>query len=312
MIPRRFKMKPPTASSPAADPSRRAFLRQATAGATLAMIGRDLPVFAQVSDDADRYPISLHQYSLKPLFDDQTITLATYASFVKRELPLANLEFAEEFCGDLYHDLPQADQLRRESERHQIQNRLFLCGAEPRLDAPIKSERDKAIEHHVRSAGVAARLGCAALRVRAATEGDPQLQLANAADGIGRLKDALREIPVEVWIENITGNSNDPTWLVDLANRIGSDRVGLVADFANFRGDIYDGMQQLLPLTKSVCAKAWDFDASGAETKIDYARMMQIIKESGYAGCIAIEYLGETTPPVEGVAKAAALIRRSV
>lgn len=60
--------------------------------------------------------------------------------------------------------------------------------------------------------------------------------------------------------------------------------------------------------TKSVCTKSWEFDAQGNETKIDFEKMMNIVKESSFRGCIAIEYLGDE--PVAGVRKTADLIKQ--
>ena len=151
-------------------------------------------------------------------------------------------------------------------------------------------------------------MGCEFIRVRASTEGDRNEQLDHATKGIGALCNALDDSPVSVLIENIAGCSRDPDWLVALVNRIGAKRVGLIADFGNFEGDIYEGMRRLLPFTKSVCTKSWEFDEQGNETKIDFARMMSIIKESSFRGCIAIEYLGTET--VAGVRATAELINR--
>jgi hypothetical protein len=115
-------------------------------------------------------------------------------------------------------------------------------------------------------------------------------------------------MPLSVLIENVAGFSRDPDWLVALVERIGPERVGLIADFGNFDGDLYEGMAKLLPYTKSVCTKSWKFDDQGNETTIDFARMMEVIKGSAFRGCIAIEYLGNE--PVAGVQRTVQLLRR--
>ena len=72
-----------------------------------------------------------------------------------------------------------------------------------------------------------------------------------------------------------------------------SEPTALVAGFGNFfEGDIYAGRNRLLPYAKSICTKSWNFDEQGNETKIDFGRMMSLIKESSFRGCIAIEHLG--------------------
>ncbi len=288
--------------------SRRAFLTHGTlAFSGLAISPLRSTAFAR-ADPAERFPISLHQYSLKPLFDSGQLELLKYAEFAKGTLGISDIEFAAEFCDDLPASPEKADAIRRRSKQVGVTNRVLLCGDGKALDAVTANERTDAIHEHLKWAKVARRLGCAHIRVRASTQGDPRQQLTHAAAGMGGLCDALASSPVSVLIENIAGLSRDPDWLVALVRKIGPKRVGLIADFGNFDGDIYAGMKRILPYAKSICTKSWDFVAAGNETKSDSARMMRAIIDSNYRGCIAIEYLGQT--PVSGIRKTAALIRR--
>ena len=50
--------------------------------------------------------------------------------------------------------------------------------------------------------------------------------------------------------------------------------------------------EEALPYAKAVSAKSYDFDESGNENKIDYPRMLKIVKDAGYRGWIGIEYEG--------------------
>jgi L-ribulose-5-phosphate 3-epimerase len=52
---------------------------------------------------------------------------------------------------------------------------------------------------------------------------------------------------------------------------------------------------------KGVSGKSWDFDAEGNETKMDYYRLMKIVKDSGYKGWIEIEYEGTRLSEPEGI-----------
>ena len=288
--------------------SRRSFLNQsllALPGLAIAHLGS-----RAIADEnqGKRFEISLHQYSLKKLFDSGELTLPDYATFAKRTLGISNIEFAAEFCGDLLGAPEKTNAIRAQSKQAGVTNRVFLCAAGKALDAVTAKERSQAVDEHLAWAKVAEGLGCEYLRVRASTNGDPKQQLTNAAVGIGKLCDALEKSSISVLVENIAGLSRDPDWLVTLMEKIGPKRIGLVADFANFEGDIYAGMQRILPYAKSVCTKSWEFDATGNETKIDFARMMKTIKESKFRGCIAIEYLGDK--PVSGVRMTAELVER--
>ncbi|TWT49457.1 Xylose isomerase-like TIM barrel [Rubripirellula amarantea] len=289
--------------------SRRRFLGSggSIVAAALAMRLRCPAVIASPPQDG-RFQLSLHPYSVKSLFDSGAISLLEYPAFAKSQCGIHNVEFAAENCDELFADPSKADEIRRRAEDAGVKIRAFLCDSNHGLDVAESSEGRKSLRHHLRWAEVAETLGCDYIRVRAGTIGNKTEQLDIAADQIGRFCDAIADRNVKVLIENITGFSRDPDWLVQLVEKIGRDRVGLIADFGNFDGDLYDSMQQLLPYSKSLCTKSWQFDAQGNETKIDFQRMMQIISTSEFSGCIAIEYLGGE--PVTGVRQTAELIRR--
>ncbi len=288
--------------------SRRDFLRSGlqsvSAVAAATWIGR---ADAQ-SVSNDRFELSIHQYSLKKLFDEGKLSTFDYPKFVKEQFGFTNVEFAVEFCDALRGDYKKCDALRESSLQLGLKHRAMLCGAEPALDVASGQERQSALADHLRWCEVAERLGCEFIRVRASTNGDRMQQLDYATQGISALCDALSDSSLSVLIENVAGFSRDPDWLVELVSRVGAERVGLIADFGNFEGDMYEGMKKLLPHSKSVCTKSWEFDEQGNETKIDFVRMMRIIEESTFRGCIAIEYLGDD--PIAGVRKTARLVRR--
>ena len=52
---------------------------------------------------------------------------------------------------------------------------------------------------------------------------------------------------------------------------------------------------------KAVSAKSYDFDQDGNETTIDYARMLQVVKDAGYTGYIGVEYEGNNLSEQEGI-----------
>ena len=52
---------------------------------------------------------------------------------------------------------------------------------------------------------------------------------------------------------------------------------------------------------KAVSAKSHDFDTDGNETKIDYVKMLQIVKDAGYTGYIGVEYEGSQLGEKEGI-----------
>jgi sugar phosphate isomerase/epimerase len=73
---------------------------------------------------------------------------------------------------------------------------------------------------------------------------------------------------------------------------------------------MYKGVAELMPYAKSVSAKSYDFDNFGNETKIDYGRMMGILKENNYYGYIGVEYEGSRLEEKEGIIATKNLIQR--
>jgi len=56
-----------------------------------------------------------------------------------------------------------------------------------------------------------------------------------------------------------------------------------------------------MPYAKAVSAKSYDFDENGNQPKIDYAKMLKIVKDAGYTGFIGVEYEGANLGEVEGI-----------
>ena len=67
------------------------------------------------------------------------------------------------------------------------------------------------------------------------------------------------------------------------------------------RKELEDAIARLMPYAKGVSAKSYDFDATGKETKLDYARIMKIVTDAGYHGFVGIEYEGSRLTEPEGI-----------
>ena len=57
-------------------------------------------------------------------------------------------------------------------------------------------------------------------------------------------------------------------------------------------------------------AKSYDFDDNGEQPKIDYKRLINLVKASGFNGFIGIEFEGETQSEEEGIRKTKALLQK--
>jgi sugar phosphate isomerase/epimerase len=91
---------------------------------------------------------------------------------------------------------------------------------------------------------------------------------------------------------------------------VNKPNFGTLPDFGNlptqgrngpYTIDIYDAIARMMPYAKGVSAKSYDFDASGKETKLDYARILKIVTDAGYHGFVGIEYEGDRLSEPEGI-----------
>jgi len=103
-------------------------------------------------------------------------------------------------------------------------------------------------------------------------------------------------------------------------DRVDSPWLGTCPDFGNFPANIdrYAGLRALAPRAFNVQAKAWRFDLQakawrfdheGQERTIDYARCLEILRQCGYEGAIAVEYEGPGDE-LANCAKARSLIQK--
>ena len=94
--------------------------------------------------------------------------------------------------------------------------------------------------------------------------------------------------------------------------KVNHPRFGTLPDFGNIPDttDRYDAVRKMMPHAKAVSAKCYDFDATGDETKIDFAQMMKIVDDANYQGYVGIEYEGERLPEREGILACKSLLER--
>ena len=119
---------------------------------------------------------------------------------------------------------------------------------------------------------------------------------------------------ISVLLENHGGLSSDAVWLTSLVELVDDPQLGTLPDFGNFpdETDRYQAVETLMPQAKAVSAKCYDFDSDGNETKIDFPRMMEIVKAGGYSGYVGIEFEGENMPERDGIRACKALLERLI
>ncbi|THH40074.1 serine hydrolase [Neolewinella litorea] len=268
---------------------------------------------------------SLGQWSFhRALFDGEMSNF----DFVRTagEMGFEGVELVNQFFADRAQDNAFLDSLKTAADAADVELTMLLIDGAGNLGASDPTERNAAVEQHLQWVQAAHRLGIPALRVNAHGDGSPEEVLRNSVDGIGRLAREARSQDIQILVENHGGPSNSGAWLTELPSRLREYEVGAVADFDNWcverdsgqlwggnctkRYNRYEGMQELMPYAGGISVKAFNFDASGEETEIDFGVLFDILRAANYRGYLGIEYEGESLPPREGIEKTRALAER--
>jgi sugar phosphate isomerase/epimerase len=156
-----------------------------------------------------------------------------------------------------------------------------------------------------------------------------------------------KPLNINIIVENHGGFSSNADYLVNVIEKVNNDNVGTLPDFGNFcirqdeekymemykmfsqgaeltsdrpptlydscidRFDMYNGVEKLMRYAKGVSAKTHGFDSNGDDVDIDYKRMLQIVKDSGYSGFIGVEAQAFTMDPIEAIEASKKLLLNS-
>jgi L-ribulose-5-phosphate 3-epimerase len=202
--------------------------------------------------------------------------------------------------------------LRAEADERGVRLLLIMCDGEGELAAADRAERLQAARNHRRWVDIAAALGCHAIRVNIRGEdAGPEVMRERAAEALAALL-AYNAGELRVLLENHGGRSSDPDWLLSLVRLVDDPALGTLPDFGNFPAEVdrYAAVEAMMPYAGAVSAKCYDFAEDGSETRIDFARMMRIVRTAGYRGHVGVEYEGTRLPEREGILAAKALLER--
>ncbi|WP_242118181.1 sugar phosphate isomerase/epimerase family protein [Aestuariivivens sediminicola] len=226
---------------------------------------------------------------------------------------------AIEYVSGLYKDQVESmgidevvKKLKAESEVHGVKNLLIMVDGEGNLASSKEEERQAAVENHKKWVDAAQVLGCHSIRVNANGDGSYDEVMAQAVMGLSALSEYAKPKNINVIVENHGGLTSNAQWLSSVIKKVNMSNCGSLPDFGNFcvKGSVHDciewydkykGVKELMPFAKAVSAKSYDFDEAGNEIRIDYERMINIVKGAGYTGYIGVEYEGDNLTEKEGI-----------
>jgi len=219
------------------------------------------------------------------------------------------------------------DTLKMKSEKYGVKNVLIMVDGEGDLGTLDPEKRAQVVENHKKWVDAAAFLGCHSIRVNAKGEGTAEEVATAVVKGLSKLSEYAEKKGINIIVENHGGYSSNGEWLVNVMKAVGKSNVGTLPDFGNFcqtigygsindknckdAYDIYKGVAEMMPYAKAVSAKSYDFDENGDQPKIDYAKMLQIVKDAGYTNYIGVEYEGGNLSEKDGIIATKELLLRS-
>ncbi len=247
-----------------------------------------------------------------------------FPQIAREEFGIDAVEYVNTFYFSRAGDEAYLEELARRAGDAGVASRLIMCDALGQLGAAEPAARAAAIENHKPWLSAAEQLGCHAIRVNVDGEGTREAVADHIVEALSRLGELAAAHKLSVLVENHGGLSSDAGWLADVMSRVGRSNVGTLPDFGNFRllsnatprgpddpfYDRYQGVAELMPYAHAVSAKSYDFDDAGAETTIDYERMLAIVHASGYEGDVGIEYEGNRLSEADGIRATKALLER--
>jgi L-ribulose-5-phosphate 3-epimerase len=292
--------------------TRRSFLaRTAGAAALGALRPAGLAGQAAKAPSPPPFRISLAQWSLHRELQSKALDHLDFAKVARQVYGIEAVEYVNTFFKDKAGDAAYLAEMNRRARDLGVYQHLIMCDGEGRLGDPDPAARTQAVENHYKWVAAARTLGCATIRVNAASEGTFDEQMSRAADGLRRLCEFADPHGINVIVENHGGLSSHGDWLVGVMKKVNHPRCGTLPDFGNFyEYDRYQGVADMMPYARAVSAKTHDFDANGDETTKDYRRLMRSVLSAGFHAWVGIEYEGTRLPERDGIAASLRLLRR--
>ena len=309
--------------------TRRDFFKHSLLAAGAVMTGASFRLTENTDPDIQ---ISLAEWSFNRALYGGKMDHLDFPSIAKNDFGISAVEYVNGFFGGKKMNFKEAakdtvylNELLKRSRDAGVFNHLLMVDDEGPLSSTVDKGRLESVENHKKWIEAAKTLGCLTVRVNLHGEGSSDDRKKASVDTMGRLGEFASTMNINVVVENHGSYTSNAEWLADVMKQVNMDNVGTLPDFGNWcishpwgtiqegceeMYDIYKGLQLLLPFAKGVSAKTYDFDANGEQPKLDYKRLLGIVKDSGFKGYIGIEFEGTGQPEEQGVKKTMDLLKK--
>ena len=241
------------------------------------------------------FKISLAEWSLHRALQGGKINNLDFPRIARKEFDIDAIEFVDQFFADKAKDQGYLRDLKGRADGEGVVCHLIMIDTNGPLGATDKAKREAAVAKTREWIDAAKFLECKMVRVNAYGEGDgkdnPDELRDRVAESCSTLADYAAQAGLDVVIENHGGLSSNAAWLASVMKAVNKPNFGTLPDFGNFdeNQNRYDSVEALMPSAKAVSAKAQKFTGYGLVSDTDFFRMMRIVRDAGYKGCVGIE-----------------------
>jgi len=276
--------------------------------------------------------ISLAEWSLHRAIAEGKLDHLDFPAIAKNVFEISVVEYVNGLFGSRKMNFKEAgknrvylNELLKRSKDAGVINHLIMVDDEGPLAVPDDKQRLLSVDNHKKWLEAAKFLGCVTIRVNLHGEGSSDEKKTASVDSLGRLGDIAKSMQLNIVVENHGNESSNGAWVADVMRQVNKDNVGTLPDFGNFclshpwgetqsdckdMYDRYKGVEEMMPFAKGVSAKTYDFDSNGEQPKMDYKKLLDIVKSFGFKGYIGIEFEGNTQPEEEGIRRTKLLLQK--
>ena len=259
----------------------------------------------------DWLTLAVQQYSFNRQLRSGEMNILDFPKTVVEGTGIKALEYFNGHIEDKMKDTAFFKQLRKRSNDLGAVNTMMLCRSKNAVDSPDAKIRKLAIEGYRPWLEATRVLGGKYIRVDTRHKGEAEKQKGFAVAGLRSLCKVADEYEMGILVENHGNHSGNGAWLADVMKKVDLANCGTLPDFQNFKEyDPYQGVAEMMPWAKILCAKSKSFDDNGDEENVDYRKMLKIAKAAGFRGYIGIEFEGHGIDPVVGINSTKQLIQK--
>lgn len=253
------------------------------------------------------------------------ISSYSYWHFTKQKVPIEHVIDEASRIGvgavDVLHRQMQSEELSylHKLKRYALSKGITLNCLSIHQDfvSPDRAERQKHIDHTIRCLEMAHAMGIPSIRLNSGRWGtvesfdrlmelegkEPPLKGYTNEDAFNWCIESIKKcIPtakkygVVMALENHWGLTSTAKGVLRIVNAVDSPWLGVLADTGNFRKNTYEQLKMLAPKTTLVSAKTYYGGGEWYTLDLDYKRIAQLFKQSGFDGYVTLEFEGKADP----------------